>query len=232
LKWSDLLPAWQACLEEAWEAYCLGNVPIGAAVTNADGQVVARGRNRLNDPTAPVHQTCGSQLAHAELNALLALGLPETDFHAYSLYTSIEPCPQCMGAIYMSGVRQVYFAGEDAYAGSTNLLGTTPYLMRKPVKVYGPFRGGLAEFASALHFEYILRRSSSSPELAGFTHSGPGGLSASRPTESPVIAAGRAVYPRSVALAEKLFKDDLAQKWAADGLAAGVAFDKFMEFIT
>ncbi len=229
MKWSDLLPAWQACLEETWEAYRLDNVPIGAVVVDGAGQVVSRGRNRLHDLTAPARQTCENHLAHAELNALLGLGLPNPDFPDYSLYTSIEPCPLCMGALYMSGVRQVYFAGEDAYAGATDLLGATPYLSRKPIKVFGPFRGGLAEFACALHFEYILRQSATSPELAGFSHSGPAGLSSSRPTESPVIAAGRADFPRGVALAEKLFKDGLAQKWAAEGLSAGAAFDKFIE---
>ncbi len=231
MKWSDLLPAWQACLEEAWDAYRLGNVPIGAAVVNAAGEVVGRGRNRISDATSPARQTCESQLAHAELNALLSLGLPAANFHDYALYTTIEPCPLCMGAVYMSGVRQLYFAGEDSYAGATDLLGTTPYMSRKPVKVFGPFRGGLAEFACALHFEYILREFPVSPELAGYAHSVSSGHSSSRPTESPVIAAGRAEFPRGVALAEKLFKDELAQKWAADGLAAAAVFDKFIELI-
>jgi tRNA(Arg) A34 adenosine deaminase TadA len=231
LKWSDLLPAWQACLEEAWQAYCLGNVPIGAAVVDAAGNVVSRGRNRISDLTAPDHQTYGSQLAHAELNALLSLGLPETNFYEYALYTTVEPCPLCMGAVYMSGVRQLYFASEDPYGGATDLLGTTPYMSRKPVKVFGPFRGGLAEFACALHFEYILRKFPISPELAGYALSSPSGHSSSRPTENPVIAAGRAEFPRGVALAEKLFKDEIAQKWAADGLSAGNVFDKFIELI-
>ncbi len=231
MKWSDLLPAWQACLEEAWEAYRLDNVPIGAAVVDAAGEVVGRGRNRIGDLSSPDRQTCKSELAHAELNALLSLGLPATNFHDYSLYTTIEPCPLCMGAVYMSGVRQVYFAGEDSYAGATDLLGATPYMSRKPIKIFGPFRGGLAEFATALHFEYILRKFPVSPELAGYANTGPSGHSSSRPTENPVIAAGRAEFPRGVALAEKLFKGEIAQKWAADGLPPGVVFDRFIELI-
>ncbi len=231
MKWTDLLPAWQACLEEAWEAYCLNNVPVGAAVVNAAGEVVGRGRNRTHDADSPAHQTWGSLLAHAELNALLSLGLPETNFYDYALYTTIEPCPLCMGAVYMSGVRQVYYAGEDPYGGATDLLGATPYMSRKPVRVYGPFRGGLADFATALHYEYILRKHNASPELAGYAANGPSVHSSSRPTESPVIAAGRAEFPRGVALAERLFKDELAQKWVADGLSAGAVFEKFLELI-
>jgi hypothetical protein len=45
-----------------------------------------------------------------------------------------------MGMFYMSGVRTLYFAARDPWAGSVNLLGTTPYLSRKPIKVFGPER--------------------------------------------------------------------------------------------
>ena len=44
-------------------------------------------------------------------------------------------------------------------------------------------------------------------------------------------AAGRAEFPRGVALAERLFKDEIAQKWATGGLPANVVFDKFIEMI-
>jgi hypothetical protein len=50
----------------------------------------------------------------------------------------MEPCPLCMGAFYMSSVRTLHFAARDPYAGSTNLLGTTPYLSRKPIRVIVP----------------------------------------------------------------------------------------------
>ncbi len=35
--WETLDPPWQAALEMAWEAYCNGTIPIGAAVADADG---------------------------------------------------------------------------------------------------------------------------------------------------------------------------------------------------
>jgi tRNA(adenine34) deaminase len=45
--WDTLDLPWQAALEMAWEAYCVGTIPIGAAVADADDNIVARGRNRI-----------------------------------------------------------------------------------------------------------------------------------------------------------------------------------------
>ena len=204
MRWTELSPAWQACLEETWEAYCQGTMPVGAVVTDASGGIVSRGRNRIRERSAPGQQVCNNELAHAELNALLGLESYSPEIHSYAVYTSVEPCPLCMGAIYMSGVRRVYFASRDAYAGSTNLLGTTPYLARKPVQAFGPFLGGLAEFACALHIEFCLR-----------VYSLP----------NPVIEMERQEFPDGVALAEKGRAGELFQQWATQGLTAAQAFD-------
>ena len=40
--WADLTLPWQACLEQAWIAYCSGTIPIGAVVTDADGMDLFR----------------------------------------------------------------------------------------------------------------------------------------------------------------------------------------------
>ncbi|MEX2534009.1 MAG: integrase core domain-containing protein [Trueperaceae bacterium] len=42
-----LTKPWQACLSLAWEAYCAGSLPIGAIITDDQGKILARGRNRL-----------------------------------------------------------------------------------------------------------------------------------------------------------------------------------------
>jgi tRNA(adenine34) deaminase len=224
LKWTELALAWQACLEEAWEAYCQGSVPIGAVVANAEGGVVSRGRNRIRAHSAPGGQVCNSQLAHAELNALLGLDSNPPEIHSYAVYTSVEPCPLCMGAIYMSGVRQVYFASQDAYAGSTNLLGTTPYLARKPVRAFGPFLGGLAEFTCALHVDFILRRQQTNRAEPPGSYPAPSG-----PDGGPVVAAEREVFPLGVALGEKLFDSGLGQQWAQSGMDIATVLAEFQK---
>jgi len=158
LQWSDLAPVWQRVLELSWEAWLEGCVPIGAVIVDRHGNLVASGRNRISIDHAPEGQICGSKLAHAEMNALLALP-KDVDPHELAIHSAVEPCPLCMGAIYMAGVRQIHFAARDAYAGSTNLLGATPYLSRKPVKAHPPHDPILEAAVTALHTEFCLRRS-------------------------------------------------------------------------
>ena len=137
--WSDLLEPWQVCLEMAWEAYCDDCIPIGAVVTKVDGTVLSRGRNRVHPRKMWNQKTSqGVEIAHAELEALQHLDYAGLDQHSCILYTTTEPCPMCMGAFYMSGVRKLHFAARDPFAGSVNILGSTWYLSRKPIKVSGP----------------------------------------------------------------------------------------------
>jgi tRNA(Arg) A34 adenosine deaminase TadA len=137
LKWSDIPTPWQVCLEEAWAAYSVGSLPIGAVLLSPHKKILLRERNHLND-NAPAGRIGNNQLAHAELNVLLQLNRQQIDPHPCTLYTLLEPCPLCMGAFYMSGVRNLVYAARDPFAGSTNLLGKTPYLSRKPITIQGP----------------------------------------------------------------------------------------------
>jgi tRNA(adenine34) deaminase len=136
--WSDLIRPWQVCFELAWEAYCDDCIPIGAVVTDAGGNVLTRGRNRIYEKNSRHGRLPGNEIAHAEVEALQALDYAKVDQHTCILYSTTEPCPMCMGTFYMSGVRTLHFAARDPYAGSINMLGTTWYLSRKPIKVYGP----------------------------------------------------------------------------------------------
>lgn len=138
LTWNQIALPWRACLEEAWLAFCAGSVPIGAVVTDSDGNILTRGRNRRAEKAEQPGLVTGSLLAHAELNALIGLERCGLDVHTCTLFTTTEPCPLCLGALYMSGVRRCCFASRDPYAGSANLIGASPYLSRKPVKLFPP----------------------------------------------------------------------------------------------
>jgi guanine deaminase len=77
--------------------------PFGAVIVK-DGKIIARGANGVtstNDPTA-----------HAEVvairNACAALGTFQLD--GCEIYTSCEPCPMCLGAIYWARPDKMYFA--------------------------------------------------------------------------------------------------------------------------
>jgi guanine deaminase len=83
--------------------------PFGAVVVK-DGAIISEGANQVtstNDPTA-----------HAEVVAIReackTLGVFELE--GCEIYTSCEPCPMCMGAIYWARIARVYFANADADA--------------------------------------------------------------------------------------------------------------------
>jgi guanine deaminase len=83
--------------------------PFGAVVVR-DGNIIAEGANQVtstNDPTA-----------HAEMVAIReACGkLGAFELEACEIYTSCEPCPMCLGAIYWARLSRVYFANADADA--------------------------------------------------------------------------------------------------------------------
>ena len=88
-----------------------GGGPFGAVIVR-DGEVIARGENRVtvcNDPTA-----------HAEVSAIreAAARLGTYDLSGCELYSSCEPCPMCLGAIYWARLDKLYYAGTRADAAN------------------------------------------------------------------------------------------------------------------
>lgn len=102
----------RAAIEEARQGMHRGEGgPFGCVIVK-DGRIVARGNNRVtgtNDPTA-----------HAEVVAIRAACAALGDFQltGCTLYTSCEPCPMCLGAIYWARPDRVVFAAtrQDAAA--------------------------------------------------------------------------------------------------------------------
>lgn len=129
--------AWFIALSEAWDAYCAGSYAIGAVVVNGAGDVIARGRNRLGEPRGAEGGVIrGHDLAHAEINALLNLqDVIRPDCYGWTVLTTVQPCPQCAGAIAMSGIRAVEYAAPDPWAGCTRLLTDDPYVAQKQIRV-------------------------------------------------------------------------------------------------
>jgi guanine deaminase len=86
-----------------------GGGPFGAVIVK-DGKIVAEGANRVtatNDPTA-----------HAEIEAIreACRKLKTFSLQGAQIYTSCEPCPMCLAAIYWSKLDVVYFANSKADA--------------------------------------------------------------------------------------------------------------------
>ncbi len=84
-----------------------GGGPFGAVIVK-DGKVVATGVNRVtanNDPTA-----------HAEVSAIrnACSKLNNFKLEGCTIYTSCEPCPMCLSAIYWAGIDKIYY-GNNAH---------------------------------------------------------------------------------------------------------------------
>ena len=79
-----------------------GGGPFGAVIVK-EGKIIAEAANRVtldNDPTA-----------HAEVNAIrqAARSLGRFDLSGCDIYTSCEPCPMCLGAIYWAHLDHIYY---------------------------------------------------------------------------------------------------------------------------
>ncbi|CAN1537784.1 CumB Cytosine/adenosine deaminases [Rhabdaerophilaceae bacterium] len=86
--------------------------PFGAVVVSADGQIIAEGWNQVtstNDPTA-----------HAEVSAIrrACTALGRFDLAGYTLYSSCEPCPMCLAAIYWARLDRIVFANTREAAAA------------------------------------------------------------------------------------------------------------------
>ncbi len=102
----------ELALAEAKEAAGRGEVPVGAVVLSAGGEVLAQAGNRtleLRDPTA-----------HAELLAIRAAAdtLGSERLVDCDLYVTLEPCAMCAATISFARIRRLYFGASDPKGGA------------------------------------------------------------------------------------------------------------------
>ena len=108
----------RTALTEAEAAAAAGDVPVGAVIVSATGQILAYGRNRReqdNDPTA-----------HAEVDALRAAArlLSTWRMEGAILYVTLEPCPMCAGALVNARIARLVYGCSDPKAGAVDTLFT------------------------------------------------------------------------------------------------------------
>ncbi|MCX5748962.1 MAG: tRNA adenosine(34) deaminase TadA [Candidatus Saganbacteria bacterium] len=105
----------RSAIKEANKALKTGDVPIGA-VAVLDGKVIARAHNekeKRNDPTA-----------HAELLCLqkAVKKMKTWRLNKVDLYTTLEPCPMCAGAMVLSRIRTLIYGTADPKAGAAGSI--------------------------------------------------------------------------------------------------------------
>lgn len=99
-------------MEQAHTAWHLGEVPVGAVVVDAQGQILGTGYNRTiidSDPTA-----------HAEVMALRAAATHLENYRlpGLTLYVTLEPCAMCIGAMLHARLARVVFGASDPKTGA------------------------------------------------------------------------------------------------------------------
>lgn len=98
-------------LAEARAAAARGEVPVGAVIVGADGNVLARAGNRTRADSDPT--------AHAEIVAIreACRRLGSERLVGADLYVTLEPCPMCAAAISFARIRRLYWGASDPKGG-------------------------------------------------------------------------------------------------------------------
>jgi len=157
--WDSIDQGFKVAFNEAWESYKNNTIPIGVAILDVNGNTMATGRNQVNsdgDGLLKYHQ-----LAHAEINAILKLSeindeKTHKNIRTYTLYSTMEPCPLCYGAIVMGSIRNVKYAARDNWAGAAALNDSIDYIRNKKITVSGPYED-LEIVQVAMHTYYELQ---------------------------------------------------------------------------
>ncbi|EDL64854.1 nucleoside deaminase [Bacillus sp. SG-1] len=207
--WNSLSSAWKECFEQAWNSYCSGSFPIGAAITDENGDVISIGRNKVYEKVIEEGQVCNNKIAHAEINAILKINNLETNTNRkkYSIYSTMEPCALCFGAIVMSSIKNVHFAAGDGLAGATNLINGNDYIAGKNILINGPFKD--LEIAQlVLKTDFVLRRGHDTERI---------------------LTPWRIDCPTGITIGEEWFKNGTLQNAKESGKPFGEIFDEILQ---
>ena len=136
----------EAALVEARAALATGDVPIGAVVVGAGGDVLGAGRN--------VREADADPTGHAEVVALRAAARARGEWRldGCTLVVTLEPCTMCAGAAVLARVDRVVFGAWDPKAGAVGSLWDVVRdrrLNHRPEVVPGVLAGESAEMLEA-----------------------------------------------------------------------------------
>ena len=193
--WDDIEKGFQVAFEEAWESYKNKTIPIGVAIMDINNNVMAIGRNQVNSKGTGLIMY--HQIAHAEINAILCLSeINNEDIHkdirTFTLYSTMEPCPLCFGAIVMGSIRNVKYAARDNYAGAAKLNESIDYIKNKRISVIGPCNE-LEKIQIAMHTCHELRQEN--PRIRDM-----------------VLPSWKLICEEGVQLGEHLYKNNILEK--------------------
>jgi len=106
----------EVAMEEALGAYTNKTYPVGTVIVSPDGNIISRGHNHVYIE--------GDFTSHAEIDAIRKAGrllMQRGIFGNCTLYTTMEPCMMCSGAILLAGIKRVIWVMNDDKYGLRDL---------------------------------------------------------------------------------------------------------------
>jgi tRNA(adenine34) deaminase len=120
----------ELAMQEAELSFKEGTYPIGAILVDEEGNIISKGRNRVFSNQDP---TC-----HAEIDVIRSAGALLLDpryKNKCTLYTTVEPCPMCSGAIILADIKRVVWVLSDDYLGALRIMKNGNHFRHKFDKV-------------------------------------------------------------------------------------------------
>ncbi|MDR2532571.1 MAG: tRNA adenosine(34) deaminase TadA [Oscillospiraceae bacterium] len=136
-------------LEQAKKAAAISEIPVGAVIVDADGNIVGRGHNLTEQENSP--------LMHAELIAIqeAVRNLRTRRLTDCTIYVTLEPCPMCAGAISSARIKRLVYGAFDEKGGAcASLLNLYDYPVNHKPMVRSRV---LAEECGAILSEFFKR---------------------------------------------------------------------------
>jgi len=198
--WNDLSPIWQNVFMQGWEAFKNGSLPIGAVIVDENDNIISVGRNQTGEKIVPNPKT-----AHAETMCIRNLDVAKyPDVKQYTLFTSLEPCPMCMGTMVMGLMRKLRVAAKDSYCGAIRHTWLDPYIKDKNIDV--ALIGGEMQDVQYVEQCYFYLR-----EFGGETNY--------------LVEGFRKDSPKAVEVAERLYEEKYLDKCVTDNVDYRVVYD-------
>ena len=99
-------------LDLAREAFADGEIPVGCVIADAEGNIIATGRNR--------REARRDATEHAEMEAIRSAcrAIGDWRLNGCTIYVTLEPCPMCAGGIINSRISTVVYGAKDENTGS------------------------------------------------------------------------------------------------------------------
>ena len=144
-------------IKEAKKALLIDEVPIGCVIVYND-KIIARGFNLKENKKIVIN--------HAEIEAIKKASKKLDNWRLFDcdLYVTIEPCLMCMGAIYQSYIKNVYFGAKDHSGGA--ITSSINFNEIKNLNHYPHVEGGiLEEECSSLIKDYFKNKRQNKKKL-------------------------------------------------------------------